>query len=419
MTSTTEPSHPPTPADLADPRLGQRRSGPGGWLDVLRARLRGGELGPIPVVLGLVLIAIIFQSLNDVYLSPRNLVNLTQQIAAVGTISIGVVLVLLLGEIDLSVGSVSGLAAAVCVVMNVNQGWPAIPAVAFALLVGAVIGLFQGLVFSKIGVPSFVVTLAGLLIWLGLQLAVLGEQGTINLPPTGGLIEFGQLSFLNEVVAYVLAIAVAAFYLLARLTEARRRRAAELSAAGTTRLLVQAGLLALGLVAVTWVLQQNRGVSYMLVLFLALVVFFDFITKRTRYGRFIFAIGGNVEAARRAGINVDRIRYTVFALCSLLAALGGILATARLGSASQQSGQGDVLINAIAAAVIGGTSLFGGRGSTYAALLGILVIGAISNGLTLVDLGSAQRFMITGGVLLAAVTIDALSRRGQRASGRA
>ncbi|MEW1952432.1 sugar ABC transporter permease [Terrabacter sp. NPDC080008] len=407
------------PADLQDERLIADAGGVGGAVRAFFARLRSGDLGALPVVIGLVIIWAVFQGLNDAFLSPRNLVNLTLQSAAIGTIAIGIVLVLLLGEIDLSVGSVSGLAAAIVAVGTVNQGWPVPLALLAALVVSAVIGLAYGAIYTRFGVPSFVITLAGLLGFLGLQLKVLGAEGSINLPFESGLVKFAQQTFLPPVVAYLLALVAVAVYVATRLRANARRDAAGLSTTPVGMLAARAAFLALFLVVPIVVLNQDRGVSVMFLVFLLLVVVMDFAIRRTRWGRSVMAVGGNVEAARRAGIHVKRVYLSVFALCSTFAALGGIFAAARLAAANQSSGGADTNLNAIAAAVIGGTSLFGGRGSAYAALLGILVIQSISNGLALINLGSPERYMITGAVLLLAVTVDALSRRSRAAHGRA
>jgi D-xylose transport system permease protein len=324
----------------------------------------------------------------------------------------------LLGEIDLSVGSVSGLTSAILAVLNVNDGWGTVPAIVAALLVGTLIGLIQGFFFAKIGVPAFVVTLAGLIGWQGLQLTVLGKDGTINFPFNGGIAKLANTFYTPE-VGYAIVAVVIIGYVLAMLTGARRRAAANLPARPLSETVLRAVFLTIALVVVVYVMNQARGLPLALVIFGGLVVIFDLILRRTLYGRYVFAVGGNPEAARRAGINVTMIRITVFMLCSTLAAAGGIMAASRLYAVNQSSGGSDVLLNAIAAAVIGGTSLFGGRGSTYSALLGILVIQSITNGMLLLNLGTDVRFMITGGVLLAAVTVDAVARRGREASGRA
>jgi len=400
-----------------DPRLIADRPGVAGTLEGFWRRVSQGEIGSLPVVVGLLLIAIVFQSLNPNFLTPRNLTNLVLQIAAMGTISVGVVLVLLLGEIDLSIGAVSGLCAAVMTVLNVKTGLPGALAVGAGLLLGAGIGGLQGVWVTRFRVPSFVVTLAGLLGWQGVLLYVLGDTGTVNL--TDPAITNLAGIFLGRGLGWLIGtVAIAVF--LASLARRHRRRVAAGLAVGTRGGLVGRIVVVVGgiLVAIA-ILDADRGVPLAVLILLGLVVFFDYVTKRTRFGRHVFAVGGNAEAARRAGIGVDRVRVAVFTLSATLAACGGILAASRLLAVNQSSGSGDVLLNAIAAAVIGGTSLFGGRGTIWSALLGALVIGSISNGMDLLALASSVKFMITGGVLLAAVTIDAVSRRGRQAAGRA
>jgi D-xylose transport system permease protein len=293
-----------------------------------------------------------------------------------------------------------------------------VPAILAALLAGTAIGLLHGLFFAKVGVPAFVVTLAGLIGWQGLQLTVLGDQGTINFPFNGGIAKLANTYYTPEVGYGIVAIVIA-IYVLAMLAGARRRASANLPARPLSETVLRAVLLAIALVVVVAIMNNARGLPLALLIFGGLVVLFDLILRRTLYGRYVFAVGGNPEAARRAGINVSMIRITVFMLCSTLAAAGGVMAASRLYAVNQSSGGSDVLLNAIAAAVIGGTSLFGGRGSTYSALLGILVIQSITNGMLLLNLGTDVRFMITGAVLLAAVTLDAVARRGREASGRA
>jgi D-xylose transport system permease protein len=385
------------------------------WKD-FRERIRGGQLGSLPVVVGLAVIWTYFQWRNNNFLSPLNLTNLSMQIAATGTIAVGVYFVLLLGEIDLAIGSVSGVTAAILVVVNVREGWDAIPAMAAALAAGAAIGLFHGFVFTRFGVPSFVVTLAGNIGWQGLQLKVLGKQGSINVPESD--ITKLASTFFDHTVGWGIAVAVVVLYLVSLLRQRRRRTLEGLPAgnvgAVVARVVFLAAILA---VAVTWV-NRDRGVPLIFMIFVAFVVIADLVTTKTRYGRMLFAVGGNAEAARRAGMPINLIRTSVFMISGFMAAAGGILAASRLLTVTQSSGGGDVLLNAIAAVVIGGTSLFGGRGRAYSALLGILVIGSISNGMDLLGLDSSVKLMITGAVLLAAVTVDALARRGREATGR-
>jgi simple sugar transport system permease protein/D-xylose transport system permease protein len=382
-------------------------------------RVRGGDLGSLPVIVGLVVIWTIFQILNPVFLSSANLVLLTMQCAATGTIALGIVIVLLVGEIDLSVGSVSGLAAAILAVTLVQLQWHPILAIAAAIAAGMLAGLLYGFLFTRFGLPSFVITLAGLLGFLGLQLWVLGSAGSINLPTDSWLVQFAQQMFLPPWASYVVVVLAVGAYAYSLVARARRRSAANLVSQSYAEIsLRSAGLLVFLLVS-TWYLNLWRGVGLMFLFFLALVVAMHLVLTRTRWGRAVYAVGGSVEAARRAGIRVDRIYLSVFALCSSFAAVGGILAASRLAAANQSSGGGDINLNAIAAAVIGGASLFGGRGTAFSALLGIIVIQSISSGLTLLNLDSSVRFMVTGVVLVLAVIVDSISRRTRAATGRA
>ena len=373
------------------------------------AALGRGDLASVRVLLGIAVIWTIFQIANDRFLSAVNLSNLTLQIAAIATISIGVVLVLLLGEIDLSVGAVSGLAAGVMAVLSVQHGWSPVLAIAAGLGIGVAIGLFTGFVVTQFGVPSFVVTLAGLLAWQGALLWVLGDTGSVNLPQS--VITDLTSTFFDPAVGWALGIAGIVAYAGSRLYARRRRAAAGLEVGPVTGTALQIILVAAAIIAAILILNADRGVPLAALLVVALLILFTFITERTRYGRHIYAVGGNEEAARRAGISVTRIKVSVFALASMLAAAGGILAASRLLAVNQQSGSGDVLLLAIAGPVIAGTSLFGGRGYVWSALLGAVVIGSISNGMDLLALDSDVKFMITGAVLLGAVTIDAVTRR--------
>jgi len=385
----------------------------------LVTRIRGGDLGQLPVIGGLLVIWTVFQILNPVFLSPRNLVDLTMQCAAIGTIALGIVLVLLLGEIDLSVGSVSGLAAAVLAVALVQLQWNLVFALLAAIVVGCLVGMLYGFLYTRFGVPSFVITLAGLLDFLGLQLWVLGDTGSISLPFDSWIVQFSNQMFLPPWASYVVVVLAVGGYAWTLIRRARLRAAANLVSQSYREIALRGGALLVFLLAAVWYLNLQRGVGVMFLFFLALVVTMNFVLTRTRWGRGVYAVGGSVEAARRAGIRVDRIYISVFALCSALAATGGILAAARLGAANQSSGGGDTNLNAIAAAVIGGASLFGGRGSAFAAVIGIVVIQSISSGLTLLNLDSSVAFMITGIVLVLAVIVDSISRRTRAATGRA
>jgi D-xylose transport system permease protein len=395
------------------------------WQDTIR-RLEQGDVGALPVILALTLIAIIFQIANHHFLSALNLANLMVQISATGTLAVGVTLVLLIGEIDLSVGAVSGFTAGIMAVLSAKVGLPGIAAVLAGIAAGVLVGLLQGFWFAKLHVPSFVVTLAGYLGWQGALLRVLGSTGTVNLndPLIVGLAN----ARLPVIVGWVLAAVLIVAYAFSQLRERRQRAKASMEVRPLFVLAVQIGVVALALLGATYVLNINRnanpqgvpiqGVPSAVLFLLGFVLLFDWITRRTRFGRHVFAVGGSVEAARRAGIGVDRIRIAIFALCSSLAAAGGILAGSRLLAVNQSSGSGDVLLNAIAAAVIGGTSLFGGRGSTWSALLGALVIGSIANGMDLLAFASSIKFMVTGAVLLLAVTLDAYTRSRRQLAGR-
>jgi D-xylose transport system permease protein len=403
--------------DRADARVRQDE-GLGGALRGFIDRVRSGDLGMIPVAVGLIVISVIFTSLNPVFIRPGNVSNLLYDCATTGIISLGIVCVLLLGEIDLSVGSMSGLASAILGVLWINNGWPAAGAILVALALGAAVGALYATLFNRVGMPTFVATLAGLLALLGLQLYLLGSTGSINLPFNQPLVRFGQNAYMPNWLSIILALIPGIAVLWTGLRERARRQAAGLTGVSISVLAVKAAVLTIVLVVVVLYLAQGRGVPWMFGLFVLLVVVMDYAFTRTKWGRSLIAVGGNREAARRAGINVRRIYLSAFMLCSTFAALGGVLAATRLGSSSQQAGSGDVNLNAIAAAVIGGTSLFGGRGSAYSALLGIIVIQAISNGLTLLNLSSSLRYMILGGVLALAVIVDSLARRSRASHGR-
>ncbi|MDX8524407.1 sugar ABC transporter permease [Mesorhizobium sp. MSK_1335] len=418
MTDVKQGTSAPLALDRADARV-KHQEGVGGALRAFLDRVRSGDLGSLPVVVGLVVIWTVFTSLNPVFVSSSNLVNLLFDCSTVGVISLGIVCVLMVGEIDLSVGSISGFASAMVGTLWVNQGWPVALAIVAALAFGALIGSLYALLFNRLGMPSFVSTLAGLLAVLGMQLYILGSTGSINLPYGSALVDFGQLMVMPKWVSHTLAAIPGLAMLVSGLRTFARRRAANLSTRSVVGLVARVAAITVGLELIVAYLNQSRGIPWMFGLFVGLVVAMNYALTRTKWGRSMTAVGGNREAARRAGIKVRAIYLSAFALCSLFAALGGVLAAARLASASQQAGTGDVNLNAIAAAVIGGTSLFGGRGSAYSALLGIIVIQSIASGLTLLDLSSSLRYMITGAVLAIAVIVDSLARRSRASHGRA
>jgi D-xylose transport system permease protein len=401
---------------IGKPGSGGPRSALTALLRDLRLRVSSGELGALPVVFGLALIWTYFQAQDAHFLTARNLSNLVLQISVSGTIAIGVVLVLLLGEIDLSVGSVAGATAAILGVLTVDDNWPWWAGIVAMLAAGALIGAFQGLWFAVLRVPSFVVTLAGLLVWLGVQLHVLGDAGTLNV--FDARITAIASTFLPEAWGWGLAILAVIGYAGSRLFEDTQRQRAGMSSRSLPVLIVQTVTIAVLLLGAVGVLNSAYGVPTAGVLLFALVAFFDWLARRTTFGRHIYAVGGYAEAARRAGISVIRIRVLVFTLAGALAAVGGLISTARLQAASTQTGAGTLLLESIAAAVIGGASLFGGRGSVWAALLGALVIGSVSNGLDLVGQPADVKYMVEGAILLLAVTIDAYSRRRLAVTGR-
>jgi D-xylose transport system permease protein len=407
--------------DQIDPRLVADQGGLSGALDSFWRRVRSGELGSIPVVVGLIIIWAIFESLNTGYLKPGNLTGIAVNIVPTGMLAVGVVFVLLLGEIDLSIGSVSGACAAVLAVVNVNWGLPEGLSILLAVVVGLAMGLLHGFFFAKIGVPAFIVTLAGLLGWLGVMLWVLGTTGSYNLDNSTGIIDrLTNYYFAQVFWAYTLAAVVAVAYFGLGMLGKVRREEAGLPSRSLVGLIVRSALLFVLLELIAWwVFNRYKGLPLATVIFLVFVVGLEFVLRHTSYGRKVFAVGGNVEAARRAGINVSAIRISVFAISGTMSAIGGVM-YASINFNITQSGTGqDILMLAIAAAVIGGTSLFGGRGSTYSALLGVLVIQSILSGMYLVGITNSAEYIVTGIVLLAAVVIDSVSRRTQRASGRA
>jgi D-xylose transport system permease protein len=406
------------PVPTVDPRLLVREEGLRGYLTEFNRKVRGGELGSLPVIIGLVVIAIVFQSMNSEFLSANSINSILIYTAVYGVMSIGVVFVLLLGEIDLAIGSVAGLSAATWAVLSTRHGMSDWLAVVIALLVGIAVGVIHGFFFAKIGVPAFVVTLAGNLGWMGLQIKLMGSEGTINTPDGSFVDKLTNTYFSDVAAAYTLAIVAVVFYALSQVLDRRRRVRVGLIARPVGEIAARTVGLAIVTLVVAYELNQSRGLPLGLVIFVGILIVADFVVRRTTYGRQVFAVGGGIEAARRAGISVPMVRITVFAISGLLAAFGGLYIASLSGGADKALGSGNVLMNVIAAAVIGGTSLFGGRGKIWSALLGTLVIEAITQGLNLQGMAAEIQYMITGAVLLAAVVIDSVSRRTQKSSGR-
>jgi D-xylose transport system permease protein len=390
------------------------------------ARIRGGDMGALPAVLGLVVLCIGFSIARPAFLSAVNFANLLAQGAAVIAIAMGLVFVLLLGEIDLSAGYASGVCAAVLAVLLTEHNWPWYLSILAALATGAVIGTLIGLLVAKIGIPSFVVTLAGFLAFQGVVLLLIkgGTNISVNDEKIKAINADGRLAPVLGWVLFVLAVAgFAAVQLYRRLSRARRGLAVEpLSIIG-----VRVGVLAVigGIAVYVLNLERSRnpavvslrGVPDVVLILGVILVIWTFVLGRTAYGRHIYAVGGNREAARRAGINVDRIRISAFVICSSMAAVGGIIAASRANSVDPNTGGSNVLLYSVGAAVIGGTSLFGGKGRVLDAVLGGALMAVIDNGMGLMGYSAGIKFVFTGFVLLVAAGVDALSRRRAAASG--
>jgi len=383
-----------------------------GWLQ----RVRDGELGTLPIIVGLVLIVITFGILEDNFFTERNFTNLLLQMSAVATIAIGVVFVLLIGEIDLSVAFVSAVGGVVMTLLlrPDDPGWPFWLAIAFALLCTTAIGFVQALVITKAGVPSFVVTLAGLLIWSGVVLILTTQYSTAGTIRIQNDVVIGIANdFLSVTWGWVLGGVVVAGYAASQL----RPVLSGLNSKPLFVLGLQIAGLALVTFAAVWYANKDRGVPKVALILGVFIAFWSFIATRTRFGRHVYAVGGSAEAARRAGINVDRVRIAVFMISGFMAGVGGIILASRLRSVATNTGSGNLLLLVIAAAVIGGTSLFGGTGRVVSALLGALVIASIQNGMDLMGLASGTKFVITGLVLLGAVLVDAYAKRRRAARG--
>jgi D-xylose transport system permease protein len=389
-------------------------------------RVRGGDIGSLAAVLGLIVLTLIFGIARpDTFFSELNFANLFAQGAAVVFIAMGLVFVLLLGEIDLSAGYTSGVAGAVMAVLLTKQGWSWPPAIAVALVTGLVIGFTLGFLVSKIGIPSFVVTLAAFLAFQGVLLVLLGGGTNISIEN-----EF-VLSLANDNLSvlwsWVLAIVIIAGFAGAQLIRVRGRASRDLVTDPMGIVVARIAGVAIVIVAATYILTQERainpainslkGIPIVVPILVVAAVIWTFVLSRTTYGRHVYAVGGNAEAARRAGIPVDRIRISVFVIGSFMAAIGGIVAASRASSVDPRSGGSNVLLYAVAAAVIGGTSLFGGKGRIIDAVLGGAVIAVIDNGMGLMNLSAGSKYIFTGVVLLLAAGVDALSRRRAAATG--
>lgn len=397
----------------------ERSQSIGSYIRGYLRRLGSGDLGSLPIIVGLVFIALIFQSQNSNFLTPRNFVNLILQMAGITMMAYGVVFVLLLGEIDLSIGYVS----AVCGVMvamllrDPAAGWQWYTAIPLALLVVAGIGLLQGLIITTFRVPSFIVTLAGLLAWNGVVLRIIGRGGTVIIQDPFVIGVANSYIPPDSIWSWIVAGLFILAYAVLQFRQYVNRRKQGLSTRPIIFTVIEIGTLIVASILIISVVNQDRGLPLIGIILLITLIILSFVARSTKFGRYVYAVGGSQEAARRAGINVMRIRIYVFIMSSTLAGLGGIILASRLRSVDTGAGGGNLLLNAIAAAVIGGTSLFGGRGRVSSAVLGALIIASVENGMSLLNLASGDKFVITGIVLLVAVIVDSLSRRRQQQAG--
>ncbi|HEV8568641.1 MAG TPA: ABC transporter permease [Actinoplanes sp.] len=388
-------------------------------------RVRGGDIGSLPAILGLIVLVVIFGVARDTFISAVNFANLFSQGAQITFIAMGLVFVLLLGEIDLSAGFASGVCGAVMAILLTNHGWPWYGAIPAALITGLVIGFVLGFLVAEVGIPSFVVTLAAFLGFQGVLLVLL--KGGINVSVRDKFVLALANNNMSVLWSWVLAIVSVAGYAVIQFSRVRSRAARGLVTDPIGIVLLRIGGLALIVLLATALLTQERsinpaiisvkGVPFVVPIIAFFLVVWTFVLGRTTYGRHVYATGGNAEAARRAGIPVDRIRISVFIICSFMAAVGGILAVSRANSVDPNTGGSNILLYSVGAAVIGGTSLFGGKGKVVNAVIGGAVIAVIDNGMGLLGFNAGTKFIVTGLILLIAASVDALSRRRAAVTG--
>ncbi len=397
-------------------------AGRGGVVDAVRGyleQIKAGDVGSLPVILGMAVIVVFFTVQSSTFFTAVNFDNLITQMAGTTILSIGIVFVLLLGEIDLSVGYLSGLAGVTCAYFQMpgtGHELPGLVAIGLAILIGVVIGAFQGSFVALIGVPSFVVTLAGLFAWQGVIIRWIGDQGVIVIQSS--IVNDTANYFLPNGAGWIAGIVIVAGFALVTFSGVLGRHRAGLPVGSVSLPLLRVLFIAVVAFGAIAIANRSRGVPFAGLLIVALIAFWTFVARRTTFGRHVYAVGGNAEAARRAGINVKFIRICVFMISGGMAGLAGVVFAARLSSVDLNAGGGTIMLDAIAAAVIGGTSLFGGRGRVIAALLGALVIATIANGLSLIGSAAATQFILTGIILLIAVTLDTISRRRLAKTGR-
>jgi D-xylose transport system permease protein len=397
----------------------------GSYLHDYWGRVRGGDIGSLPAILGLIVLCLIFGIARPTFFSAGNFANLFSQGAAVIFIAMGLVFVLLLGEIDLSAGFASGVCGATMAILLTNHGWTWYTAIPAALITGLVIGFVLGFLVAKVGIPSFVVTLAAFLAFQGILLTLLSGGKIVSVRDAFVL----TLANNNMPVwlSWTLGIVAVVGYALTQFIQLRGRVARGLVTSPIGIVLAKiAGLALLVLIAIgiltgersiNPVIISVKGVPIVAPIIAVFLIIWTFVLGKTTYGRHVYAVGGNTEAARRAGIPVDRVRISVFVICSFMAAIGGIIAASRQNSVDPNSGGSNVLLYAVGAAVIGGTSLFGGKGRPIDAVIGGAVIAVIDNGMGLMGYSSGTKFVVTGLILLVAASVDALSRRRAAATG--
>jgi len=388
-------------------------------------RVRGGDLGSLPAILGLLILSLIFGVARDTFFSALNFANLFAQSAQTVFIAMGLVFVLLLGEIDLSAGFASGVCGAIMAILLTNHNWPWYGAIPAAMLTGVVIGFILGFLVAKFAIPSFVVTLAGFLAFQGILLKLLG--GGRNISITDDFVLKLANNNLSVALSWAFTIIAVVGYALVQLNRVRGRAKRGLVTDPMGIVLLRIGFLAVVLIVATAILTQERsvnpvlnsvkGVPIVAPIMAVFLVIWTFVLGRTTYGRHVYAVGGNTEAARRAGIPVDRIRISVFVICSFMASIGGIMQVSRANSVDPNTGGSNILLYAVGAAVIGGTSLFGGKGKVINAVIGGAVIAVIDNGMGLLGYGSGTKYIVTGLILLVAASVDALARRRAAATG--
>ncbi|MEV7429967.1 MULTISPECIES: sugar ABC transporter permease [unclassified Nocardioides] len=388
-------------------------------------RIRGGDMGSLPAIFGLVVLFVVFASLHDRFLTTYNMANLVVQAGSICVLAMGLVFVLLLGEIDLSAGVAGGAAATISALVMIDHDWPWWLATIAGIAVGALIGAVIGSLVAFLGIPSFVVTLAFFLALQAVPLKLIGSGGSLRFDDK--VLRGLSIENVPVTAGWIAAAAIVLGFAAISLVQYRSRAARGLVHKPIALVVIQIVVLAVIVLGLTALLSANRapnpdlftisGIPWVAPVVIALLLFWTFVLTRTRFGRHLYAVGGNAEAARRAGINVTRIKIAAFVIASSMAAISGLLAASYTGKVSPGSGGGNELLYAVGAAVIGGTSLFGGRGRAIDAVVGGLVIATIPNGLGLLNQASYINFLVTGGVLLLAASVDAVSRRRRSAAG--